>query len=518
MKTKYKLMLAGAFLGFGLSTAPLSSFAAEVIDAPDQADKVKVVDAGNVMSTYNDDDLTTVNNVSPKGNTSKKYAKYTLHPTDITEPNQYDTIGGSSQKNSLSTQWFLPAGFNIDGYQHGNFQSVAFDDENNIYFVESAGTGTNKGAIVKFNLTKLNELGIGTKDTTALWLAFDYFNPFTAEGAQHNQEYNEVYQQAPFAKKDALVETINKNKSWRNNQVNYRNNAKKYYQAWKTKKAKYTKYTAAKYSYKTRTKYKKLVATATKKKAAWMKSYQGHKTKIAAYDKKLAAYDKKLAGYQTEIDKVKADNKEMFANADIAQTAQLSPIINIGHGQTLSFNPENKHLYLAEDESLSDLSVSENNQVLEMDTNTLQPIREYRFKMLHDGSNFQLHTLGFDKAGNAYWGRKKGSGYMYFYGRLDENDVKFAPSNAVVGKRGGNTNQFVSVNPKNDRVYFVSDDILTSIPAKKVRDGNFTASDIHYQVFDSKREFEGLAFDQSGYGYLLMLWPPELMKSSKPLN
>ncbi|MFT8433334.1 MAG: hypothetical protein ABF657_02560, partial [Lentilactobacillus diolivorans] len=118
----------------------------------------------------------------------------------------------------------------------------------------------------------------------------------------------------------------------------------------------------------------------------------------------------------------------------------------------------------------------------------------------------------------AYWGRKLGKGYMFFYGRLDENGVSFQASSSMVGQRGGTTNQGVAVNPQNNRLYFISDDILTSIPTSQIQDGSFKASDIHYQAFNSGREFESLAFDQDGYGYLLALWPPELMQSTAPLN
>ncbi|MGF7436902.1 hypothetical protein [Lentilactobacillus senioris] len=517
MRNGFKLMIAGAFLGVGLAATPINGYAANVIEAPGVANEVKVVNSGNVLSTYSDDELNTVNNSSPNGNTSKKYKKYELDPNENITANTYRTISGSSQSNSFSTQWYLPDGFNVSDLQHGNFQSVALDDEDNIYFVESNGTGTNRGAIVKFNLSELNDLGLDT-NITGIWMAFEYFNPYTDEGKEHNKEYQEAYKKLPFAKKTALENTIDKNELWKNNQVNYKNSAKTHYQAWKLKKAQYAKYTTSKYKPATRKKFKKLVTKAKNKMAVWMSSYQKHKQKVTAYNKKITGYKNTLAGYQKQIDDAKASNPEMFQNAAIAQTAQLSPLIDIGHGQTLTFNPANKHLYLAEDETLSDLSISDNNEVLEMDPHTLQPLREYRFKMLHDNSNFQLHTLAFDSEGNAYWGRKKGSGYMLFHGRLDENEVKFAPSKTIVGKRGGNTNQFVAVNPQNNRVYFVSDDILTSIPADKVRDGVFSAKDIHYQVFNSKREFEGLAFDQSGYGYLLMLWPPELMKSSQPLN
>ncbi|GAA2983079.1 hypothetical protein C5L28_002578 [Lentilactobacillus parakefiri] len=109
-------------------------------------------------------------------------------------------------------------------------------------------------------------------------------------------------------------------------------------------------------------------------------------------------------------------------------------------------------------------------------------------------------------------------GYMFFYGRLDENSVKFAAAPEKLKTRGGSPNQGVAFNNVNNRIYVVSDDVLTSIPVDKLTAGTATPDDVNYAVFQSKREWECLAFDSQGYGHLLALWPAELMKSTEPLN
>ncbi|MDH5106680.1 hypothetical protein OQI89_12540 [Lentilactobacillus diolivorans] len=524
MRGHFKLAVLTAllFASAGVFGVASSANADGVIEAPGSAGSIKQVNAGNVLKDYNEEALNTVNNSSPQGNTSKKYTKYTLDESGYNYANSYNTIDGSSQTNTFKTKWFLPDGFNVSNYQHGNFQSVSLDGNGNLYFVESNGTNTNQGAIVKFDMAKLQQLGVND-DVLAIWKAFDYFNPYTTEGTQHNQEYEDAYNQmqGSFDQIKTLTNTLNQNKSWQNNQLNYQKTAQKWYFHWKTKKAnnqKTVKSNTA--SYVKKQNAKKVVKQATAKMARWMKSYQMHKKKVANYNTKITGIQNQINTYQSQVDAVKAQNPDMFKYVDIAQTATLSPQVDIGHGQTLSFNPQNQHLYLAKDNTLTDLaSRDDNNTVLEMDPNTLKPIREYNFKMYHgDSANLQLHTLAFDKNGNAYWGRKLGKGYMFFYGRLDENGVSFQASSSMVGQRGGTTNQGVAVNPQNNRLYFISDDILTSIPTSQIQDGSFKASDIHYQAFNSGREFESLAFDQDGYGYLLALWPPELMQSTAPLN
>lgn len=454
MRTSIKLMTALLFsvvIGFGFS----QTASADVIDAPDPANNIPQVNAGNVLKDYSQTKLNAVDNPTLKGNMDRKYTERTLDENSPSTTDSYASTPDSSTQTTLQTKLYLPDGFNVTNYQHGSFQSITLDDSGNIYFIESNGSDTNLGVIVKYNLAQLEKLGVG-KDPMALWKAFNYFNPYTDEGVSHNQQYQTLYEQLK----------------------------------------------------------------AQTNTAKQLKQQIGKLSTSKSDKQKRTTLNAKLSAVQSQIDQVQQQNADLFKYAKIDQAAQLSPQVDIGHGQTLSFNPVNKHLYIVEDNTLTDLrNRTENNTVLEMTTSNLKPIRQYNFQMFHgDSANLQLHTLAWDKQGNAYWGRKTGLGYMFFYGRMDEHDVQFQAAPSYVKNRGGSPNQGVSYNPASDRLYFVSDDILTSIPAQQVRDGSFTPSDIHYDAFTSNRECESLAFDQDGYGYLLVLWPAEVMKSSTPLD
>lgn len=458
MKTHLKstILLLASFISLIFFTQSIS---ADVLDAPDPANQIPQVNAGNVLKDYTQKELNVVDNQTPKGNMDRKYNERTIdadHPGTV---ESYNTTPDSTQQTSLQTKLYLPDGFNVTNYQHGNFQSVTLDDSGNIYFIESNGSDTNLGVIVKYNLAELNKLGAGS-DPMIVWNAFNYFNPYTDEGVTHNQQYEDAYEQLKAPQKDLKQATA---------QVN-----------------------------RLQSKTNKTKGTRTK----------------------LSALETQIGHDQTQIKQIKQQNPDLFKYAAVAQAAQLSPQVDIGHGQTLSFNPQNKHLYIVEDNTLTDLkNRDQSNNVLEMTTDTLKPLRQYNFKMYHgDSGNLQLHTLTFDKQGNAYWGRKNGLGYMFFYGRMDQHDVQFQAAPTYFKNRGGSPNQGVSYNPANDRLYYVTDDILTSIPTQAVRDGSFTPNDMHYMAFTSKRECESLTFDQQGYGYQLMLWPAEILKSSTPLN
>ncbi|WP_283680115.1 hypothetical protein [Lentilactobacillus sp. Marseille-Q4993] len=450
MKKQLKMAVLGLSVMVGM-TLGYQTVLADVIYAPDPANNITQVDKGNVLKEYKKKSLNVIDNQTVKGNMDRKYNEHTLTPDSPSTVDNYQTTADSSAQTNLATQFFLPDGFNVTGYQHGNFQNVTLDDQGNVYFIESNGSETNLGVIVEYNLQKLQQLGVG-KDTMALWRAFNYFNPYTNEGLAHNQDYENAFNEMKQPK--LKIKALNA----------------------------------------------KLGVVSDK-----------HDKRVI----KLA-----IAKAEKKIKAIKQENSELFKNEKIAAAAQISQQIDIGHGQTLSFNPQNQHLYIVKDNTLTDLeNQSENNDVIEMNTDNLKPIREYNFKMFYgDSDNYQLHTLTFDKQGNAYWCRKTGLGMMFFFGRLDKHDVQFQAAPSYLKSRGGSPNQGISYNAKNDRLYFVSDDILTSIPTQEVRDGSISPSDIHYYGFTSKRECESLSFDQDGYGYLLMLWPAELVKSSTPLN
>lgn len=503
MKGHFKLLLtAGLIVAALCFTVSPGNAQADVIETPAPATNIKQINAGNVLTDYTQKKLNAVDNQSPIANMDRKYNQTTIDPTSTNPGDTFSTINGSTSSNSFKTKWYLPDGFNVTNYQHGNFQSVAVDDAGNVYFVESNGSDTNLGVIIKFNIAKLQQLG-ADKDVMALWNAFNYFNPYTDEGVARNQQYENDYQQmkGPFDQIKLLNQSLDQEKSSMNTVLNNEKNAKKWAKHWQKRAQKADK-------------------PAKAKLAKWQAAYKTARQKITGYQKLIKQTSAKIAGYEKQVSTVKQQDPQLFKYADIAQAAQISPQVDIGHGQTLTFNPQNKHLYMVEDNTLTDLrNRDENNTVLELDPETMNPIRQYNFKMFHgDSANLQLHTLAFDKDGNAYWGRKNGMGYMFFFGRLDEHSVHFQASPSYVKTRGSSPNQGTSANPANDRLYFVSDDILTSIPTGEIRDGSFTPSDIHYSVFNSKKEWESLSFDQNGRGYLLALWPAQLMTSTGELD
>ncbi|UQS87114.1 hypothetical protein MOO44_02835 [Nicoliella spurrieriana] len=222
---------------------------------------------------------------------------------------------------------------------------------------------------------------------------------------------------------------------------------------------------------------------------------------------------------QKAIDQLSQNQVDFAKYSAIAHAAQISPLINIGHGQTLSYNPVTKNLYLAQDETSGDLPASGSNVITELDANTLQPIKQFNFQLMHNNVNYAIHTLTFDNDGNAYFGRKSGKNYQIFKGQLNETtgQVNFAPVPQKI-KWGGTHNQGLTYNPVNNRLYIVSDDIITSVPADKLSAGTVQPSDVNYISFNTGREFEDLTFDAQGYGYLLMLWKPEILKTTAPIK
>ncbi|MHA8138507.1 hypothetical protein ACYATM_05665 [Lactobacillaceae bacterium Scapto_B20] len=222
---------------------------------------------------------------------------------------------------------------------------------------------------------------------------------------------------------------------------------------------------------------------------------------------------------QTAITNLQNNVVDYGKYSAIAHAAQISPLINIGHGQTLSYNPVTKNLYLAQDDTTGDIAMNANNVVTELDANSLQPIKQFNFQLLHNNSNYGIHTLTFDNNGNAYFGRKSGKNYIIFKGQFDENsgNVSFAPVPQTI-TWGGKHNQGLTYNPVNNKLYIVSDDIITSVPVDKLSNGTVSPSDVYQLAFNSGREFEDVTFDSQGYGYLLALWKPEIMKSTQPMK
>ncbi|MBW1605175.1 hypothetical protein [Lactobacillus sp. Sy-1] len=225
---------------------------------------------------------------------------------------------------------------------------------------------------------------------------------------------------------------------------------------------------------------------------------------------------------------LEAQHAEYEKYAAIVAAAQVTPMLNIGHGQTLSYNPVTKNLYLVQDDDLGNLPAGGENTITELDPTTLQPIKQFNFPLIHGNNNYSINTLTFDSAGNAYFGRKESvvesgqksySTYQIYKGTLDETTgaANFAPVPQSINW-GGYSNQNLAYDAFNNRMYIISDNIITSVPLDKLNAGTLQPSDVNYMSFDINREFEDLTFDDQGYGYLLTLWDPEVMKSENPMN
>lgn len=122
-------------------------------------------------------------------------------------------------------------------------------------------------------------------------------------------------------------------------------------------------------------------------------------------------------------------------------------------------------------------------------------------------------TLAFDRQGYAYFSSYSGRRSLRVYrGTMNDHGVHFKLMMQGLAYRPGQTHQSIAYNPHNDRLYFVSDDAISSVPVKKLRQRQVTPKDVHASVFASQREFEGLSFTAAGQGYLILNRGAELMR------
>ncbi|MCL0312724.1 hypothetical protein M2S00_06355 [Apilactobacillus sp. TMW 2.2459] len=502
MKNSIKVGIATALTTvlFGVTGGHVAHADSIFIHDSLQNPKVEQVYRGNVLTGYDDPDrLTKMTNPMPNLQHQKKFTRVKVNMLGNTPLHNYPTADDSGEKNAFNTTLYLPTGFNVSPKEHGNYQSVVVANDS-IYLVESMGTGTNEGDIIRFKLSDLEDLGLFKEGGASLLLqAYDFTNPYnnSSNNMQMLMALGDV--KKAMDSQNGLQTTINNIQtqiSAQNTSVNNLNALIK-----KTNKN------------------KKLKAKDKKK------TVNGYKTQIKNTKKLISSLNQQLATpkqqYQDNEDTIDAaKQKYPFLNnlSAIQKAVQISPLINVGHGQTLSWNPKTQHLYLAQDESLNDLTPGQNNNVTELDPNTLEPIRQYHFRLQQGGTSMQLHTLTFDNDGNAYIGRKRGANYVIFKGRLDTNNINFKPVGQMLNWWKGAANQCLSYNAANNRLYVVSNDAIVSVPVDKLGSGVLVNDDVHYTTFNTGREFEGLGFDSSGRGYMLMLWKPELLQTQDPMN
>ncbi|MBW1606201.1 hypothetical protein [Lactobacillus sp. Sy-1] len=190
---------------------------------------------------------------------------------------------------------------------------------------------------------------------------------------------------------------------------------------------------------------------------------------------------------------------------------KVGPVFNGGHGQSLAYNPKNKQLWFLNMGRGSYYHV----KAERVSIKTLRPNYQVRFKLSFN-SSLMDNVLAFDKHGRAYTYVRSGGGsvkqgaYKIYYGSISTKGVHFNLARRAIRHAAGPIPQGMGYNPKNNRLYFVSDGSILSIPANKVN--TLKRRDIKYVHVKTNREFEGITFDKHGHGLLLVLRPAELMR------
>ncbi|QBP17735.1 hypothetical protein [Acetilactobacillus jinshanensis] len=191
---------------------------------------------------------------------------------------------------------------------------------------------------------------------------------------------------------------------------------------------------------------------------------------------------------------------------------KVGPVFYGGHGQGFAYNSKTGQLWL-----LNNITGQRTKTAVSLiNPRTLLPELRINF---HFGNTTIGDDLAFDRKGNAYSVTEAGNGSFatpgalkFFAGlinnrgihmKLIEQALRYAPSDVIQG---------LTYNPKNNRLYILGDESVTSVPVKYL--GHLKTSDVWNTQFNTTREFEGLSFDRFGNGYLLVSRSPEILRAN----
>ncbi|MEJ6400825.1 hypothetical protein [Nicoliella lavandulae] len=214
-----------------------------------------------------------------------------------------------------------------------------------------------------------------------------------------------------------------------------------------------------------------------------------------------------------DLNKIHHHGLELGYTSNHKDGIKVGPVFNGGHGQSLAYNPKKKQLWFLNMGRGSYAKASAE----QLSLKTLRPIYRINFRFSYN-SSLMDNTLAFDNSGHAFTYVRSGGGnvrkgaYKIYRGSISRSGVHFNLMKTAIRHAAGPIPQGLGYNPKNDRLYFVSDGSIISAPAWKVN--RLKKSDIRYVRVKTNREFEGLTFNRKGHGYLLTLRPPELMRMS----
>ena len=211
-------------------------------------------------------------------------------------------------------------------------------------------------------------------------------------------------------------------------------------------------------------------------------------------------------------------HKKKLLQKRIRKIAKVGPTITIGHGQSLAYNPVKKELWMWRDLHNPDGSWAnpEKSCLQRISMKTFKVNARIYFRMKAGATQTPIngmHTLAFDKEGNGYFWRGSKDSNTIYRAQIATKSIKVEVVQGFTRKPGGN-GQSLGYNAKNNRLYFVSDGAIMTVPVDKL--GSLTLNDLTSTTYKTAREFEGIAFDSQGYGHLLLNMGPEIMRTTTP--
>jgi hypothetical protein len=202
-------------------------------------------------------------------------------------------------------------------------------------------------------------------------------------------------------------------------------------------------------------------------------------------------------------------------NKKLKKCIKYGPKFTTGHGQSLAFNPVTRELWEVKDTSM-EADPGAYATLQRINKSTLKPDAAIKFRL--KSTVTMGHNLTFDDSGNAYFFTRVGSGewagcIRIYKGWISKNSVNFELIPQGIRYSPGTQSQGIGYSSVADRLVFVSDGCISSVPVEKL--GELEPGDVWQTKFRTNREFEGILFDADGYAYLLTNKGSEVLKSTE---
>ncbi|WP_283680017.1 hypothetical protein [Lentilactobacillus sp. Marseille-Q4993] len=244
-----------------------------------------------------------------------------------------------------------------------------------------------------------------------------------------------------------------------------------------------------------------------------------NKGRIVRFDiKKLDQMGIRLHPEELQKAYKKKHGKYNKIQKQIHKAIKVGPIFTTGHGQSLAYNWKNHGLYMWRDkEKAPRIPTSQWGYMLHIDAKKLRPDKMIRFRLRSRGFSVPGgHNLTFDKSGNAYFWSNPGWGGYVYKGKIHKRSVKFRLTHQMLRRIPGTRIQSMGYNPIRKRLLLVSDASIASFPSKRLKGhGSLTNGSFEWTKFSPMREFEGIAYDGTSKGNLLVNHYPEVLQANK---